>query len=100
FLAMIKPGGVGRELRATAVSFHKTVSIQVQAQLDAARMKTRRPIKLAPGEEVVPFQAVTHAAKAAEQRLPAGAHVAPGGAFGKRNARGRPFGRSFVRGCR
>src|SRR5690242_14417856 len=74
---MIKTRRVRHELRATPLPLHETVPVQVQAKLNAALMKTRRPVKLPLRVEVVPLDAVTHAAKAAEQRLPAIARVAP-----------------------
>jgi hypothetical protein len=79
--AIIKRRGAGCEVRASAPAFNESVPFQIEAQFHATRMKTRRPIELAFGQEIVPLDAVTHAAKAAEKRLPARADVAPGRAF-------------------
>ena len=84
--AMIKARRVRRELGPPAAAFHEAVAVQIQAQLDAARMKTRRPVELALRQKVMPLDAVTHAAKTAEDRLPARAHVAPRAGFGKLRA--------------
>ena len=81
---VIKTGGVGREFRPAAATRYKTVAVEVQAQLHAMGMKTGRPIEFATRKKIVPFEAVTRAAKTAEQRLPAVADIAPRASLTKR----------------
>jgi len=83
--AMIKADGVRRELRPVSVTCHKPVPVQIQAQLDTARMKTGGPIQFTPGKEFVPLNAEAAPLKAAKQRLPAVAHVPPRVGLGKGN---------------
>ncbi len=82
--AMIKANGVWREIRPLAFALHETVAGQIQTQFHAARMKTRGPVQFAPRKKIMPLDAVARAAKTAEDRLPAFAHVAPGAGFGER----------------
>ena len=50
-------------------------------------MKTGGPVEFAFREKLVPFDAVTRAVKAAEERLPALADIAPRVRFGERRGR-------------
>ena len=59
------------------------MTIKVQAQFHAARMKTGSPIKLALRKKIVPLDAVACAVKAAKDRLPALADITPGLDLGK-----------------
>ena len=81
--AMVEADGVRPELSATASSFHEALASKIQTKLNATRMKTRRPIKLLPRLKIMPLDAITHAAKTAEERLPACANVAPDQSFRK-----------------
>ena len=47
-------------------------------------METRRPVKFALGEKIVPLDAVARAVKTAEERLPALADIAPRVRLGER----------------
>ena len=76
---------------AFTAAFHESVSLQIQAKFDAARMKARRPIELALGLKIMPLETVTHATKTAEDRLPARAHIAPSGGFSEACFRGVRF---------
>src|SRR6185369_1385767 len=84
-VAMIKSHGVRRKLRAAAASFHESMTVEIQAELHAIGMETGRPVKFLPRKKVMPLNAVTDSSKAAEQRLPARAHITPRSAFGKGN---------------
>ena len=100
-IAIIESDSIGCELGPSAPSFDKAVPRQVQAEFDATGMKARSPIELALRNEVVPFDGVTRAPKAPEQRLPAGAHVAPRLAFRESRALvSAPVRRLTFRLCR
>ena len=83
-LAMVKPDRAWREIRPLMFAFHEAVAVQIQTQLDAARMKTRGPVKFVPREKIVPLDAVARTVKTAEDRLPAFADIAPRVRLGER----------------
>ena len=76
-LAMIKARCARCEFRPRPAAFHEAVAGKIQAQLDAARMKTGGPVKFALRKKVVPLDAVTCAVETAENWLPAFADIAP-----------------------
>jgi len=60
---------------------HPAGALEVEADLDAGRMKTLAPIQRVGGLHLVPFKAETIARKAAGQLTPKRAHAAPEGLF-------------------
>src|SRR6185295_13762212 len=68
-VAMIKPGRARREVGPAAAAFHEPMTVEVEAKLDATRMKTRRPVQLALGLEIMPLDAEAESAETPEQGL-------------------------------
>jgi hypothetical protein len=59
-------------------------AFEVQANLEAVRMKGARPVEESCGGEVVAFEAETEIVEVAEERPPPRANGIPGGGFGER----------------
>src|SRR5450756_1043395 len=83
-LAVVKRRRSRGELGTAVFPLHKTVAVEVQAQLDAAGMKAGAPVKFALRKKIMPLDAVTCALKTAVERLPALAHITPCPGLGER----------------
>ena len=88
FAAPVKAGGQRRERNFLAVEGDVPVAGKVQADLDAAGMKTFAPVKFRVRFEIVPLEAHARAAHAAVQMPPAVANRMPRRTFGERRRHG------------
>jgi hypothetical protein len=82
--AMIKAHGARREFRARPVALNEAVAFQVQAKLDAARVKTRGPIQFVARKKIVPLDAESESVKISKQRLPSAPDISPGWCLAKK----------------
>jgi len=84
FAASIKPDGQRRECGFVIVDGDAAVAFAIQADFDAAGMKTFTPIKFLTHREVVPLEAQARAGYAAVQMPPTITDGMPRRAFGER----------------
>ena len=84
FAPPVKSGGQRRENGFLLVETDTAFAFEVQADLDAVRMKTPAPIEFLVRLEVVPLETHARAAHAAVQMPPAVANSAPRRTFGER----------------
>ena len=85
FAAPVKSGGQRRECGFLFVETDAAIAFEVQANLDAAGMKTFAPVEFFVRTfEIMPLEAHARATHAAVQMPPAIADRAPRGAFGER----------------
>ena len=88
FAAPVKADGQRRERSFLAVEGDAAVAGEIQADLDAARMKTFAPVKFRVRLEVVPLETHACPAHAAVQMPPALANRSPRRAFGEHGSNG------------
>ena len=84
FSAPVKSGRQRNEHRLAAVECDLSVAFEIQADFDAAGMKTSAPVKCPAGFEVMPLKTHTAAMHTAVQMPPAIANRAPHRTFGER----------------
>ena len=88
FAAPVKAGGQRRKHGLGFVAVDTALAFEIQADLDAAGMKTFAPVKFRVRLEVVPLEAHARAAHTAVEMPPALANRAPHRAFGERGRDG------------
>ena len=88
FAAPVKADGQRRERSLLAVESDAAIAGQIQADFDAARMKTFAPVKFRVRLEVVPFKTHARPAHAAVQMPPTFANGSPRRPFGERRSSG------------